>query len=63
LCINNAAECEGMNLGPTWYCKGGGGGKDLITVENLLEFVLQLSFMFEDENSLKLFFVCPCFDL
>jgi hypothetical protein len=52
-----------MNLGPTWYCKGGGGGKDLITVENLLEFVLQLSFMFEDENSLKLFFVCPCFDL
>jgi hypothetical protein len=63
LFIDNAPECKGMNPGETWYCKGGGGGKDMLTVENLLELLLQLSFMFEDDIALKSVFITPDHDL
>jgi hypothetical protein len=63
LFIDNAPECKGMNPGETWYQKGGGGGNDLLTVENLLELLLQFSFMFEDDIVLKSAFVTPDCDL
>jgi hypothetical protein len=63
LFIDNAPECRGVNPGQTWYCEGGGGGKDMLTVENLLELLLQLSFMFEDDIALKSAFITPGHDL
>jgi hypothetical protein len=63
LFIDNAPECKGMNPGQTFYESGGGGGKDLLTVENLLELLLQLSFMFEDDIALKSAFITPDYDL
>jgi hypothetical protein len=63
LFIDNAPERKGMNPGETWYCEGGGGGKDWLTVENLLELLLQLSFVFEDDVDLKSFFITSSYDL
>jgi hypothetical protein len=63
LFIDNAPECKGMNPDETFYDLGGGGGKDLLTVENLLELFLQLSFMFEDDIALKSTFITPDHDL
>jgi hypothetical protein len=63
LFIDNAPECKGMNPDETFYQFGGGGGKDVITVENLLELLLQLSFMFEDDIDLKSAFITPYHDL
>jgi hypothetical protein len=63
LFIENAPECKGMMPDETWYQPGGGGGKDWLTVENLLELLLQLSFMFEDDISLKSAFITPDHDL
>jgi hypothetical protein len=63
LFIDNAPECKGMNPDETWYHPGGGGGKDLLTVENLLELLLQLSFMFEDDIALKSAFITSDHDL
>jgi hypothetical protein len=62
LFIDNAPECKGMNPGKTFYDVGGGGGKDLLAVENLLELLLQLSFMFEDDIALKSAFITPDHD-
>jgi hypothetical protein len=63
LFVDNASECEGMRPGETFYQKAGGGGKDFLTVEGLLELLLQLSFLFEDESSLHKVFTNSCFDL
>jgi hypothetical protein len=63
LFVNDAPDCKGMSPEQTFYCQGGGGGKDLITVENLIELLLQLSFVFEDERSLKLIYVTSSYDL
>jgi hypothetical protein len=63
LFIDNAPECKGMNPGETFYDRGGGGGKDWLTVENLLELLLQLSFVFEDDIALKSFFITSSYDL
>jgi hypothetical protein len=58
LFIDNAPECKGMNPGETYYDEGGGGGKDWLTVENLLELLLQLSFL-----SLRSSFITSSYDL
>jgi hypothetical protein len=63
LFIDNAPECKGMNPGQMFCIPGGGGGKDMLTVENLLELLLQLSFMFEDDIALKSVFITPDHDL
>jgi hypothetical protein len=63
LFIDDAPECKGMNPGQSWYDRGGGGGNDFVTVENLLELLLQFSFMFDNEASLKLMFVDPAYHL
>jgi hypothetical protein len=54
LFIDNAPECKGMNPGQKFYQFGGGGGKDLLTVENLLELLVQLSFCSESIDDVKL---------
>jgi hypothetical protein len=53
LFIDNASECKAKNPNKSYYDYGGGGGKDYITVDNLLEVLVQLSFTFEDINELK----------
>jgi hypothetical protein len=63
LFIDDAPECKGMNPGNAFYSYGGGGGKDLIAVENLLELLLQLYFMFEDETSLRSAFITSSYNL
>jgi hypothetical protein len=49
LFIDDAPECKGMNPGDNYFQPSGGGGKDVITVENLLELILQLSFISENK--------------
>jgi hypothetical protein len=64
LFIENASECKGMNEGRSFYDYGGGGGKDFMTVENLLELLLQLTFAFDDENELRAAFCeFPLYDV
>jgi hypothetical protein len=50
LFINNSLECKGMNLDDNWPNSAGGGGKDFVTIENLLELCLQLSFPVDDDD-------------
>jgi hypothetical protein len=53
LFIDNAPECKGMNPGETFYDRGGGGGKDQLTIENLLELLVQWSFCSESIDDVK----------
>jgi hypothetical protein len=54
LFIDDAPECKGIHPGDLYYSPGGGGGKDLVTVEHLLELLVQLSFITESEKTAKL---------
>jgi hypothetical protein len=53
LFLENAGECKGMNPGEAFYELGGGGGKDHLTLESLLELLLQFSFIFENDKELQ----------
>jgi hypothetical protein len=53
LFLENTSECKGMNPGEAFYEYGGGGGKDHLTIENVLELLLQFSFVFDDEKELQ----------
>jgi hypothetical protein len=52
LFIRDAPQCKGMNFDEDFYNPGGGGGNDFVTLENLLELLLQLVFALEEEGHL-----------
>jgi hypothetical protein len=54
--LNNSVEFYGIPVGQTIFNYTGGGGKDLLTIENILELLLQLSFISDDENILNFTF-------
>jgi hypothetical protein len=63
LFINNEPECRGMNVGENWCNEGGGGREDFITIENLLELLLQLTFIINDSETFQSTFVIPPYNL
>lgn len=61
LFIDDAPECGALYQGFQSYA--GGGGKDLESIENLLELLLQLSFYYEDEITFQREFNKPEYQL
>jgi hypothetical protein len=61
--IMNFKEFSGVPPGQSFANSTGGGGNDLLTLENTMELILQLSFVSEDENILNFTFTNPHYNV